>query len=185
MRSLSLSFVVMLVLAAVAVHSSDQTYSSGDVSVDVLGNSGSINVRLTSDSTNFIRIKQSKLEEQDTSGNAVNGRSINLASSISNAAWAPPVVVHQTDGIVYASTKFTSYMTVQSGSSSGGGSGSTTVATFELLARVYSNATTVQNGNEMVTVYKNSVKSVAHTLPTTHRCIPAPSVSLQFFFLSF
>jgi hypothetical protein len=50
------------------------------VTMQLVGNSGQIKLFPTSDSKRFVRIKMSKLEELDTSGQAIGQRSINFAS---------------------------------------------------------------------------------------------------------
>jgi len=142
-----LLFVCVIAVCLMSVQADDKTTSANSVSVDLVGNSGKIKIYPSSSSNDFIMISQDKLEETDNTGNAVNGRSVNLASSISNAAWTNPTTVVLPSGIVYTQTSFQSMFTL---------AGSNVL--FQLAAKLYQNATTIQNGNSQVTIYKNSLK---------------------------
>jgi hypothetical protein len=146
------SLIVILAVCYATVNvvlAGDKTIP-GVVSVDVSGNSGKIKIYPNGDNSNFIQITQSKVEELDVNGNSVNQRSINLASSISDAAWSDPVTVTTSNGIVYTQVWFTSTFPVPAVAGS--------AVFFRVTCRLYQNRTTLTNGNQQVAIYQNSLK---------------------------
>jgi len=139
--------IVLIAVTLPRTEADDKSITANSVSVDLVGNSGKIKIYPSSDSNNFIMISQDKLEETDNTGNAVSGRSVNMASSLVNAGWSNPSTVVLPSGIVYTQTWFTATFPL-------GGNN----VVFQLIAKLYQNDTTVQNGNTQVTVYRNSLK---------------------------
>jgi len=138
------------ILVALAVVSSslatDQTASSGRSTVDFVGASGKVKLYPSDDSQSFIQVSQSKLQEVDSTGNAIQGRSQNLASAQASS-WSAPNLTVDATGAMRWSTSFSSSFNV---------AGST--VNFVFSCYLYLNDSTVAYGDQTITVRAADLK---------------------------